>query len=235
LKPATVLIVEDDASLAEGLALNLGFEGHAVQVARDGAAGLATALRLRPDLVVLDLGLPGLDGVEVLRRLRAAGCEAEVIVLSARHLEADKVRALALGADDYVTKPFSLRELLARVEAALRRRRRGRVVAEARLRIGFLSLDPVARLCWRQGVPVEITARELDLLIFLAGRPERVWSRSQLLAAVWGEGYVGTERTVDNFVRRLRLLLEPDPAEPRHLRTVHGLGYRLVLGPPGEP
>lgn len=224
-----VLIVEDDVSLANGLGHNLRFEGYEVRVAMDGEAGLDMALRYDPDLIVLDLMLPGLPGLEVLRALRQQGLEAQVIILSARDREKDKVEGLRLGADDYVTKPFGLEELLARVEAALRRpRRQRRSLAEERLAFGEVELWPGRREARRRGAALTLTAKEFDLLAFLARRPERAFSREQLLGEIWGEDYYGTARTVDNFVRKLRTKIEPDPAQPRHLETVHGVGYKLV-------
>ncbi|MDY0003434.1 MAG: response regulator transcription factor [Polyangia bacterium] len=224
-----VLIVEDDVSLANGLGHNLRFEGYDVRVAMDGKAGLEMALRYDPDLIVLDLMLPGLPGMEVLRRLRQQGSEAQVIILSAREGETDKVEGLRLGADDYVTKPFSLQELLARVEAALRRpRKRRHAMAEERLVIGDVELWPARREARRQGEELSLTAKELDLLVFLARRPQRAFSREQLLQEIWGDDYDGTARTVDNFIRRLRTKIEPTPEQPVHLETVHGVGYKLV-------
>lgn len=224
-----VLIVEDDASLANGLGHNLRFEGYDVRVAMDGQAGLEMALRHEPDLIVLDLMLPRLSGMQVLRTLREQGVESQVIILSARDMEVDKVEGLRLGADDYVTKPFSLKELLARVEAALRRpRKERRARAEERLVIGEVELWPQRREARRRGAELILTAREMDLLAFLARRPDRAFTRDQLLSEVWGEDYHGTARTVDNFIRKLRTKIEPDERNPTHLQTVHGVGYKLV-------
>lgn len=224
-----VLIVEDDVSLANGLGHNLRFEGYDVRVAMDGKAGLEMALRYDPDLIVLDLMLPGMPGLEVLRAIRQRGLEGQVIILSARDMEQDKVEGLRLGADDYVTKPFGLQELLARVEAALRRpRKQRRALAEERLVFGEIELWPARREARRRGQDLTLTQKEYDLLVFLVRRPERAFTRDQLLEEVWGDDYDGTARTVDNFVRKLRTKIEPDPNSPTHLQTVHGVGYKLV-------
>lgn len=225
----TILIVEDDASLAQGLGHNLRYEGYRVRLATDGRMGLQMALDQPPDLIVLDLMMPGLSGFDVLRELRSQGVESQVLILSARDLEQDKVDGLELGADDYVTKPFSLRELLARVTAALRRPRQKRTaLAEQILSFGEVTLRPAIREVRRSAEPIRMTAKEFDLLLHLVEHPERPYSRGQLLAQVWGDDYDGTERTVDNFIRKLRRKIEPDPANPTHLQTVHGVGYRFM-------
>jgi len=225
----TILIVEDDTALAQGLGHNLRYEGYRVRLATDGRMGLQMALEQPPDLIVLDLMMPGLSGFEVLRELRSQGVESQVLILSARDLEQDKVDGLELGADDYVTKPFSLRELLARITAALRRPRQARTAfADQVLSFADLTLRPATREVRRDGTPIRMTAREFDLLLHLVDHPERPYSRGQLLAQVWGDDYDGTERTVDNFIRKLRRKIEPDPANPTHLQTVHGVGYRFM-------
>lgn len=225
-EPETILVVEDDRALSVGLDLNLSAEGYRVLVARDGARGLALALEERPDLIVLDLLLPNLDGYEVLERLRARGHDTPVIILSARGEEQDKVKGLKVGADDYVTKPFGLAELLARIEAALRRRRHVREDGNW-VRFGRVAMERNGRQVWRESVPVALTAREYELLDYFASHPGRTVSRERLLEVVWGYDYDGTVRTIDNFVRSLRVKLEEDPAKPRHLVTVHGVGYRF--------
>jgi len=225
----TILIVEDDAALAQGLGHNLRYEGYHVRLATDGKTGLQMALDQPPDLIVLDVMMPGLSGFEVLRELRRQGVQSQVLFLSARDLEHDKVKGLELGADDYVTKPFSLRELLARVTAALRRPRQQRqALSEQVLSFGELTLRPATRELRRGDAPLRMTAREFDLLLHLVNHPERPYSRGQLLSQVWGDDYDGTERTVDNFIRKLRQKIEPDPAHPTHLQTVHGVGYRFM-------
>lgn len=225
----SVLIIEDDTSLANGLGHNLRFEGYFVRIATTGPQGLELALAHRPDVIVLDLMLPGMGGLDVLKELRAAGVRSQVLILSARDLESDKVAGLRLGADDYITKPFSLQELLARVEAALRRPREARkAAADERLLFGTVTLYPARRVATRGDEHLTLTAKEFDLLSLLARSPERAHSREHLLAHVWGDDYDGTPRTVDNFIRRLRTKIEPDPSAPRHLVTVHGVGYKLV-------
>ncbi len=219
----TILVVEDDAAIRTGLELNLRLEGYRVLSAAESARGLALAREESPDLILLDLMLPDGSGLELLRRLRREQREMQVLILTARALESDKVEGLSLGADDYITKPFGLKELLARIEAALRRERLRRSV----LRFGELELDRRACAVLRAGEPVKLTRREYELLRYLAEHPDRVYSRDQLLAAVWGPEYDGTARTVDNFISSLRGKLERDPAAPVHLHTVHGLGYRF--------
>ncbi len=221
---ARILVVEDDASIRLGLSLNLRSEGYDVESADDGPSGLAAALAGEFDLVILDLNLPGLHGFDVLRRMREAGATTQVLVLSARDAELDKVAGLDLGADDYVTKPFGLSELLARVRAALRRR----AAAPRTWGFGDVVVDPGTREVRRGGLLVELTATEFDLLMVLVEASGRVLSRDQLYDRVWGEDRAGSRRTVDNFVGQLRAKLEVDPAEPSHLLTVRGVGYRLV-------
>lgn len=225
-EPELVLVVEDDRALAVGLDLNLTAEGFRVLVARDGDAGLRLALAERPDLIVLDLMLPCLDGFELLRQLRRNGETMPVIILSARGEEQEKVRGLNLGADDYVTKPFGLAELVARIHATLRRERRLKESSSV-LEFGELEIDLTSKTVTSSGVAIKLTAKEFSLLAYLAREPGRAYSRERLLQAVWGFDYEGTARTVDNFVRNLRVKIEPDPARPRFIQTVHGIGYRF--------
>jgi DNA-binding response OmpR family regulator len=220
-----VLIIEDDTTLAMGLELNLTAEGYRVTTARDGAEGLKLALEQRPDLVLLDLMLPGMDGFELLRELRRTGREMPVIIVSARGEERDKLEGFGLGADDYLTKPFSLKELLARVDARFRRRRR----APSLLQFGGIRVDQQRRQVFLRDEEVSLTNREYDLLAYLVTHRGRVHSRERLLTEVWGLDYDGTERTVDNFVRNLRVKLEADPSQPRHILTVRGVGYRFEM------
>lgn len=222
----TILVVEDDRALREGLALNFRLRGYTVHTAASGPEGLAAAFATRPNLVVLDLMLPGLDGLEILAELRAREVDTPVLILSARDQLGDKVEGLETGADDYLTKPFQLPELLARVEAMLRRRRADQRAAAA-LAFGDVELDTVARRVTRRGDEVTLSAKEFDLLELLARSPGRAFSREAILDRVWGWGFEGTARTVDNFILSLRQKLEADPAHPRHLRTVRGVGYRL--------
>jgi DNA-binding response OmpR family regulator len=222
----TVLLVEDDPSILRGLQMNLGLEGFRLVVARDGEEALELARSHRPDLVVLDLMLPRLSGIEVIKRLRAGDDETPILVLSAKGEEADKVLALSLGADDYVTKPFGVAEVVARIRAALRRRRRSGGLRSERT-FGDVTIDTDGRRILVGGREVESTAREFDLLRFLQAHPGVAFSREQLMQQVWGPDHFGTVRTVDNFVARLRQKIEEDPDEPRHIETVRGVGYRF--------
>ena len=233
---ALVVIVEDDAAIAEGLAMNLKLQGYRTEVAGDGEAALACIDAAGPDLVLLDISLPKLSGIDVLERLRNAGNHVPVIVLSARQDEFDKVAALRLGADDYVTKPFALAELLARVAAVLRRSRVTRPTNDtaggdkAPLRFSDVVIDLAARTVSRGGEPVKLTHLEFELLSFFCHNRNRVFSREELLRRVWSMtlAHAGQARTVDNFVAQLRAKLEADPDRPKHLLTVRGSGYRFV-------
>jgi len=221
-----ILIVEDDESITLGLSMNLEAEGYEVVVAIDGDAGLAMAREPDVALIILDVMLPRMNGFEVLRILRAETCMTPVILLSARGAELDKVMGLELGAEDYITKPFSLAELLARVKAQLRRdaiARPGTRVVHA----GDLQINVDTRVVLRSGEIVELTATEFELLLCLVEAGGHVLSREQILRRVWGPGHHGTRRTIDNFMLQLRSKLEPDPAEPKHLVTVRGVGYRF--------
>jgi DNA-binding response OmpR family regulator len=220
-----ILVVEDNADLAFGLRNNLEIEGYDVELVGDGRAGLAAARARRPDLVILDLMLPELDGFRVLRALRGEPGGPPVLILTARGEEADKVRGLRMGADDYVTKPFGLLELLARVEAVLRRTQRA--PARRRERFGEVEIDVAARSVQRRGRPVELAPRELDLLLTLLDAEGAALSRLELLRRVWGYPAAVVTRTVDTHVAELRRKLEDDPARPRHILTVRKLGYRL--------
>jgi len=223
---ARVLVIEDNAELAYGLRNNLEIEGHTVAVARDGSEGLARARRNEADLVILDLMLPRLDGFRVLRALREQDRETPVLILTARGEEGDKVRGLKLGADDYVTKPFGLLELLARVEALLRRSEAGRLPGEV-LRFGSVEVDRAARAVRREGKPVALAPKELDLLLALLAARGAALSRLTLMQQVWGYQADVLSRTVDSHVLELRRKLEPDPGQPRHILTVRKVGYRL--------
>ncbi|MGD0837159.1 MAG: response regulator transcription factor [Polyangia bacterium] len=246
--PAALIgIVEDDAAIAEGLAMNLRLQGYRTFVAGDGETADDRIASEAPALVLLDISLPKQSGLWVLERMRASGNQAAVIVLSARQDEYDKVAALKLGADDYVTKPFALAELLARVAAVLRRARpvamdvgtpAARPSSEARddpmaeagscLRFGQIVVDLDTRTVTRAGGQVRLTHLEFELLRFFCVSARRVYSREQLLREVWGLRQAGTARTVDNFMAQLRAKLEADPERPRHLLTVRGTGYRFV-------
>jgi DNA-binding response OmpR family regulator len=224
-EPGTIVVVEDDPNIADLLDLYLRREGFRVLQAGDGRYGLELVAREHPRLVVLDIGLPGdLDGLDVCRQLRSAG-DTPVLILTARDDEIDRVLGLELGADDYVTKPFSPRELVARVKAILRRARpeHERKPPET-LAVGGVAVDVPRREVRAGAQLVELTAREFDLLVHFAGNPGIVWSRQQLLDAVWGEGWYGDERTVDVHVRQLRKKL----GDALPLKTVWGVGYRCA-------
>ena len=225
---ATVLLVEDDPSILKGLEMNLKIDGLRVLCASDGIAAVRAIRAAMPDLIILDLGLPGMDGFDVLREVRKDDTEVPILVLSARASEAEKVLGLSLGADDYVTKPFGLAELLARVRALLRRSRRR--TATAVLKFGPVELDVEARVMKVNGAEVEVTALEFDLLKYLAEQPMRAVTREQIMQAVWGAGHAGTPRTVDNFIARLRSKIGDDPANPKYIETVRGVGYRFNPG-----
>jgi DNA-binding response OmpR family regulator len=235
-----VVIVEDDAAIAEGLALNLKLQGFRTEVVGDGEAAPPLIETARPDLVLLDISLPKRSGIWVLETLRNGGNQVPVIVLSARQDEFDKVAALQLGADDYVTKPFALAELLARVGAVLRRSQpnrepapdrqpgAGKAPAAPSFRFGDVVIDLSARTVSKGGQPVKLTHLEFELLSFFCHNAERVFSREELLHEVWGLRQANPARTVDNFVAQLRAKLEDDPDRPVHLLTVRGSGYRFV-------
>jgi DNA-binding response OmpR family regulator len=224
-----ILVIEDDPSILRGLQLNLGMEGYAVRSASDGETGLQLAKTERPDLVCVDVMLPRLGGLEVVREIRKDDPDLPILILSAKGQEGDKVAGLRLGADDYLVKPFGLKELLARIDALLRRRRaRGETGPNRSVRkVGQLELDLDARRATVAGNALELTSREYDLLAFFVIHPDRVFSREQLMEAVWGSRYFGTARTVDNFIARLRAHIGDDAEHPRHLETVRGVGYRF--------
>ena len=220
-----VLLIEDDPSIVAGLEINLSLEGYAVVAANDGETGLRVFEEERPDVVLLDLMLPGVNGLEVLRRLRRTDPEIPVLILSALGDEADRVLGLQLGADDYITKPFSLGELRARLNASLRRKRlasAGRVVES----FGDVTVDMDRHRVIRSGKEVPMTAREFDVLAYFLNNPQCVITRETLLRAVWKLEFV-SRRTIDNFIVKLRAKLEPDPDRPRHFLTVRGVGYRF--------
>lgn len=224
----TVLVVEDDESIAMGLEMNLSAEGYRVLVATDGESGLAQAKEPGIDLLILDVMLPKLNGFELLRMLRADRHTMPVIMLSARGAEMDKVMGLELGAEDYITKPFGLAELLARVKAVLRRDAIARGDDTNPVRAADLEIEPARREVRRGGQLVELTATEFDILLCLVNAGGRVLTREQLQVMVWGPGHHGTPRTVDNFILQLRTKLEESPTNPHHIITVRGVGYRFV-------
>ena len=224
--PAKILLVEDEPALVETITYNLRREGYEVLSATDGADGLRVAQSASPDLVVLDLMLPTLDGLDVCRQLRRSS-NVPILLLTARKSEADKVLGLELGADDYVTKPFSMRELLARIKAMLRRNQV--INPDSRTSFGPFVLDDARHEIRKQDLPLALTPLEYNLLRFLLQHHGSTLSREMLLEQVWGYDYAGDTRTVDVHVRSLREKIEADPAAPHYLLTVRGIGYRLDL------
>jgi DNA-binding response OmpR family regulator len=232
-----VLIVEDDLHIAELLRLHLRDEGYAVTHAADGHAGLGELERGHWDALVLDLMLPGIDGLEICRRARAMARYTPIIIISARSSEVHRILGLELGADDYLAKPFSVLELVARVKALMRRSdalARNARLDSGSLCIGELDIEPLAREVRVNGKPIELTPREFDLLYFFARSPGKVFSRLDLLNQVWGYQHDGYEHTVNTHINRLRLKVEADPAQPRRILTVWGHGYKMSAAAHGE-
>ncbi|MFN7954302.1 MAG: response regulator transcription factor [bacterium] len=231
-RKARILLVEDDHSILRGLELNLGVEGYEVGTAAEGKTGLKRAMEESWDLIVLDIMMPGPDGLEILRRVRAARKETGVILLSARGAEFDKVVGLDLGADDYLTKPFGLAELLARIKAVLRRRSQAPApTGEPISQFGDVQVDRERRRVTKAGREVALTAREYEVLEYFLTREDRVVTREDLLEKVWGFANLESNRTVDNFVSQLRAKLEANADQPVHFLTVRGVGYRFVARP----
>ena len=225
----TVLIVEDEQNIVDILAFNLSREGYDTMEAYDGVTGLQLALEHNPDLILLDLMLPGMNGFEVCRRIRETGSTIPVLMLTAREEEADKVMGLELGADDYITKPFSMRELLARVKTNIRRSNMAPAVSAAPVKMESdkrLVIDKGMSAVRKDGKTLDLSQREYDLICFLAAEPGKIFSREVLMERVWNyDGYVGDVRAVDVAVRRLREKLEDDPANPVFIVTKRGMGY----------
>jgi len=221
-----ILIVDDEPQMVRGLEDNLRFEGYQTLAAHDGREGLALAVAERPDLILLDVMMPGMSGWDVCRELRAKGLAIPVIMLTARGEEADRVEGLELGADDYVTKPFGLRELLARIRAVLRRP--GPRATPEECAFGDVRVRLRARLAFKAGQEVKLTRKEFDLLRYLLEFRGEVITRDRLLDEVWGYDHFPTTRTVDTHILRLRQKFEDDPERPRHIVTVHGQGYRFL-------
>jgi DNA-binding response OmpR family regulator len=220
-----ILIIEDEPDLLRGLALNLKAEGYCVLTASRGDAGIEQALRDHPELVLLDIMLPGMNGLDVCRELRRKGFEAPIIMLTAKAEEVDRVVGLEIGADDYVTKPFGIRELLARIRARLRRH----VPAPAAgLCLGAVEIDLDKHEATRAGERIELTGKEFDVLRLLARHRGEIVTRDLLLEEVWGYETYPTTRTVDNHILRLRQKLEEDPSNPRYILSIYGEGYKLV-------
>lgn len=221
-----ILVVEDEAIVAEVVERFLRREGYETMIVGDGKQALAAFGNFMPDLIVLDLMLPEVDGLEVCRQVRAQA-ETPIVMLTARGEETDKVLGLGLGADDYVTKPFSPRELAARVQAVLRRSKSQHGSDQETMRFGPLRISARTRVVDRDGVDLRLTAREFDLLLFLARNPGQVFSRDQLMDAVWDYDFAGDAGTVTVHMRRLREKIEEDPSRPRYLKTVWGVGYKF--------
>jgi DNA-binding response OmpR family regulator len=227
----TVLIIEDEPPMLRALKDNFEFQGYRVLTAADGERGLEVALDAEPDLIVLDIMLPRVNGYEVCRLLRREGLDVPIIMLTAKGQESDIILGLELGADDYVTKPFSVKELLARADAFLRRRRQ----EEPRLyRFGDCELDLESHRLTRGGVEVPLAPKEFGLLAFLARKAGRALTRRDILRSVWGYSVFVTERSVDRCVNTLRGKIEADPSHPAMLRTIRGIGYRFEIPPPGS-
>ncbi len=222
-----ILIVEDDEAIATGLSVNLKLEGYVPEIVHDGLQAQLRIEQSPPDLVLLDINLPQRDGFEILKAMRAKSPHPPVVVLSAREGEYDKVAALRLGADDYVTKPFALAELMARVAAVLRRSGPAMPESKPLARFSDVLVDMDTREVTRAGEVVRLTHLEFELLSYFLAHPARVFRREQLLADVWGLQHGGSRRTVDNFVAQLRSKLEVDPEAPQHFVTVRGAGYRF--------
>ncbi len=233
--PRKILVIEDDTDIARLLELHLKDAGHEVTIAPDGTSGLDLAMSRQFDLIILDLLLPGVDGLEICRRVRAASTYTSILMLTSRSSELDRVLGLEIGADDYLTKPFSIPELLARVKALFRREEaitsppdKLSIVA-----VGGLVIDTSKRTVSLDRQPVLLTAKEFDLLLQLARHPGRVYTRIELLNQVWGYGFEGYEHTVNSHINRLRAKIEENPARPRYILSVRGVGYKLAE--PGEP
>ncbi|MDP2007130.1 MAG: response regulator transcription factor [Rubrivivax sp.] len=234
--PSSILVAEDQADIRDLIVLNLQQAGYAVLPVADGQAALDSQLERASDLLILDLMMPRLDGLEVIKALRARGRATPILMLTAKSTELDRVLGLELGADDYLTKPFSMAELLARVKALLRRAELLRAAQapgtpQAVMRNGELEIEPGRREVRVAGRALEFTALEFDLLLYFATHPGRVFSRGQLLDAVWGYSHEGYEHTVTTHINRLRAKLEQDPMQPRFILTVRGAGYKMRDAP----
>jgi DNA-binding response OmpR family regulator len=227
-----ILVIEDNQDLAHLLEIHLGDLSFEVDLAFDGQSGLAKAESNRYDLIILDLMLPGVDGLEICRRVRSKDTYSPILMLTAKSAEFDRVLGLEMGADDYVTKPFSIRELLARVKAIFRRMdelKSGPGRDKQRIfKAKALVIDPEKRLVSLKGKAIDLTAKEFDLLYHFAQHPGRVFSRSQLLDSVWGYGHDGYEHTVNSHINRLRAKIEENPSQPKHILTVWGVGYKFA-------
>jgi DNA-binding response OmpR family regulator len=225
-----VLVIEDERDIADLIALHLRDQGYSVRIARDGTTGLRDASAEHWDLIILDLRLPGIDGLEICRRMRRESEQIPILMVTSKSSELDRVVGLEVGADDYVTKPFSILELMARVKSIMRRARFSRWSDDdplPQVSVGNLLIDPQTHRVSVDGRPVELTAKEFDLLHHFARHPGRVFSRTELLDSVWGYGHGGYEHTVNSHINRLRSKIEADPAKPDIIVTVWGVGYKL--------
>ena len=233
---AKILVVDDEAVLVKGIRFNLQQEGYQVETGSDGEQAVELAREGSFDLVILDLMMPKIDGLQACMRIREFS-DVPIIMLTAKGEDSDKLMGFACGADDYVTKPFNILELKARVRALLRRTAAAAVKQQetGELTVGHIHLDPAERSAWKDGAPVELTAKEFDLMELLMRNPGRVYSRENLLNVVWGYEYIGDFRTVDVHIRRLREKLELDPANPEYIRTKWGVGYYLSARDPRRP
>jgi len=229
--PYKILIIEDDADITNLLKINLQDIGYEVTLAHEGKSGLEKATSNAHDLIILDIMLPGIDGLEICRRVRAKTDYTPILMLTCKSSELDRVLGLEMGADDYLTKPFSIMELLARVKAIFRRMEALHSSHDAdqqkKLRRGDIDIDPEKRTVLKKDQPIHLTAKEFDLLYHFARHPGRVYSRSQLLDIVWGYGFESYEHTVNSHINRLRAKIEKDPAKPDYILTVWGVGYKF--------
>lgn len=227
-----ILVIEDNRDLAHLLGIHLKDLSYEVDLAFEGTSGIVKAESGKYDLVILDLMLPGLDGLEICRRLRTKPPYTPILILTSKSTELDRVLGLEMGADDYVTKPFSIRELMARVKAIFRRieqlKSDAETAGQAVIRAGDLIIDPERRTVARKGKTIDFTAKEFDLLLHFAKHPGRVYKRSQLLDEVWGYGHDGYEHTVNSHINRLRAKIEDNPAQPQYILTVWGVGYKFA-------
>ena len=224
-----ILLVEDERDIAELAAMHLNDHHFDVTTCHDGSEALQLAVDQRWSLIILDIRLPGVDGLDICKRLRSDGCQTPILIVSAKSTEFDRVLGLELGADDYVVKPFGVLELVARVKALLRRvQGRAQLASVDTIRVGRVEIEPAQRSVRVDGRDVTLTAREFDLLLHFARAPGRVYQRAELLDQVWGYGYEGYEHTVNSHINRLRNKIEPDPANPEHIVTVWGVGYKMA-------
>jgi DNA-binding response OmpR family regulator len=225
---ARILVIEDEPEMQRGLRDNLEFEGYDIVATGDGKKGLETIRSEKFDLILLDVMLPGISGFDICKKVRAEGIAVPIIMLTAKGEEVDKVLGLEFGADDYITKPFSLRELLARVKAVLRRTPADTAKNAVSVVLGALTLNFDSYTALKKGKPVELTSKEFDILRFLWTHQQQVISRDDLLKHVWGYDESISSRTVDNFIVKLRKNVEKDPSKPKHIITIHGTGYKLI-------